>query len=356
MRGFLDSNFPNTPTSYISVLDRLTVGSKAAKAYSFGNTLKQVPVSTKNFETDSFYDENNTRLQDALTQIAKDSKSDSTHVIITDGRRTGAASADQQYSDMRQAASDWIAHGGTFVVGMTLAPFKTVSGDPSGCQQGGEAGPQTCPLYAFAFVGCGDRHVLNALSDVFEHTFAWPAPTIPGSLLVLEVVPGASPVTLNPSWARTQTGTPIARSSAPVQTNMPRAARVTLSGPTTDPLTLTYDKAIRGEAFKTQLALRPLISQPTPFAWAPVDPNTSVVRVSQDTLSLSFHSYGEKGPRSLIRLDMVPTGEPSWLGLVNASDANDEVHTYGIGRLFEAFRVAAKNDSKPMARLFFVVN
>lgn len=356
MHGFLDPSFPNTPTSYVRVLDRLVVGLQAKRAYSFGTKLQEVPVSTKNFETDGFYSDRNTHLQDALVKIAQDSQAASTHVIITDGRRAGAAAADQQYADMRQSAADWIAHGGTFVAAMSMARFNTVSTDPSGCRQGDAPGPQTCPLYAFAFVARGgEPTALNALSDVFEHFFAWPAPVVPGTSLRLAAVPSKTPVTLNATWGRTKAGAPIGRATAPAAVNVPLAVHVKLMDGSSNSGRM-LSRSLEGQRTNMQMKLKALIAQPAASPWLEMNPATSIVTSKESDQTLSFVSRGESAPRSLIRLDLIPTGEPSWLSLVSATNATDVVHTYGIDRLFEGFRNQAKNDPKPMGRLFVVVN
>jgi hypothetical protein len=358
MHGFLDPAFPNTSTSYMSVLDRMVVGMNAKTAYSFGNSLQQVPVSTRDFESASFYHDSNTRLEDALREIAKDSQARSTHLIITDGRRAGAAAADQQYADLRQRATDWVAHGGTFAVGMSMARFKTVTTDPSGCRQGQGAGPQTCPLYAFAFLARGsESSALAALSDVFEHFFAWPTPTIPGPALRLVMVAGTSPITLNPTWGKTQAGAPIARTTAPSASNVASTMRLELAD-TSNPAGQMLSRSLAGQNARTTFTIKALVPQPLSSGWLPVNASTSVVSSTQsgDERSLSVISRGSSAPRSLVRVDLVPSGEPSWLPLVRATDAADVVHTFGFDRLFEGFRNQAKNTPTPMARLFLVAN
>jgi hypothetical protein len=356
MHGFLDPNFPNIPTSYVRVLDRVVVGLGTKRAYSFGTKLKQVPVSTKDFETNSFYSDNNTRLQDALTKIAQDSQVSSTHVVITDGRRMGAAAADQQYADMRSLATDWISHGGTFAAAMSMARFNTVQTDPSGCRRGASQEPQTCPLYAFAFIARGgESAALNALSDVFEHFFVWPAPVIPAALLRITAIPGPTPVTLNPTWGATKSGAAIARTSSSAASNAPLAARVTLTD-TTSARGQMLSRSLAGQHINAVLMLKALIPQHMSSPWTAPDPGTSVVRASRENQTLSIISRGALSPRSLIRLDLVSSGEPSWLPRVSASDANDVVHTYGLDRLFQGFKDEARNNPVPMGRLFLVAN
>jgi hypothetical protein len=113
---------------------------------------------------------------------------------------------------------------------------------------------------------------------------------------------------------------------------------------------------LEGQRVNMKLAMKALIPQETSSEWTDPDPATSVVKTDQDRQGLSAISRGAATPRSLIRIDFVPSGEPSWLPLVTATDVNDVIHTYGIDRLFEGFRNQAKNNPVPMGRLFLVAN
>jgi hypothetical protein len=113
---------------------------------------------------------------------------------------------------------------------------------------------------------------------------------------------------------------------------------------------------LEGQRVNMMLAMKALIPQQASSQWTEPDPATFVIKTNQESQGLSVLSRGAATPRSLIRIDFIPSGEPSWLPLVTATDANDVIHTYGIDRLFEGFRNQAKNNPVPMGRLFLVAN
>lgn len=362
MRGFLDPAYPTrTPTDFRAVLDRLVVGLHPTAGYSFGSAVRPIAPSLATFDDRAFYTDRDTRVEAVLDTIAADTTHARTHIIVGDGRRGIPSAADGQFVRMRELAERWIGAGGAFLVGTSMAPFRTVAGDPSGCRSDIADDPrQRCPLYAFAFVAPGaDDQVRVALAQSFEHVFAARQRAVPPNALTLLVPPHSGGVDVNRRWASARGGAWITRVSGAT----PAAAWLTLRAQTTDSATAdgrTTAAFLRGQGTTVRVLARPFRAEAAGMAWQPVGSAAPIRATPGVPLAVDVITRGLTAPTGLYRIDFMPSGEPSWLGEFDAIDANDRRRTYGLGRLFEASRywatAHAADDSAAVARLLFVIN
>ena len=364
MKGFLDPNYPTRlRTDYRSVIDRLVVGLQPSAGFSFGTALRPIDPTLATLGDRQFYSDADTKVEAVLAEIAKDTAAHATHIIVGDGRRGSANSGDAQFVKMRELADRWTSRGGAFVVATSLAPFQTVTGDPSGCRQTASAatGPQTCPLYAFGFIAPGDAmRVAGTLGGVFEHVFVWPSVTVPpGELTVVPTEAGRSDIRVERQWATAPKGTRIVRVRGDVATNTTLPARIGVR----DTSTIdgrSYAAMLAGQRVAERLFSRGFTPDAADQPWRPVETRGTLVRPGEE-LTLGFVTRGKEGVPTMFRIDLVPTGDPSWLATFDAEDAHDVVRTYGLGRLFEGFRAQAGRGEtdggpRPIGRLFFVAH
>jgi len=360
MQGFLDPEYPTrVRTDFRAVVDRLLVGTNTVRAFSYGTSVRPFRPSLGILGNKAFYSDRDTRFEDVLAIIAQDSLGSETHLIVGDARRGSPDLANAQFTQMRTLADAWVNHGGTFVTAVSLAPFKTVASDPSGCRRGpaDDTAGQTCPLYAFAFVAAPDvEAVTTAVADVFEHVFAWPMPTVPTKVLTEQQQGSSADIALEKRWASLTDGGWIARvrgRAAP--SNQELFAQLSI-GDSANPSGRTYAALLEGQAHAVGLRAKSL-SATAPLPWADVASHGALLRVTGDQPpTLGFVTRGKNAPRSIIAVDLLPRGVPSWLEVVSASNANDVRRTYGINLLFEAFRTKAQKSPSPAARYFFVTN
>jgi len=358
MRGFLDPEYPTrVRTDYRSVLDGFDARLRPSRVLGFGNEVRAAEGSGLGvLGNKEFYSDGNTELEEVFPLVEADSALGSTHVIIGDGRRTDPNSANTQYVRMRDLAERWIGRGGTFIAAASHAPFKPVAADPSGCRDtaaGGDA--ETCPLYAFAFVAPGDEGRLTAaLAATFEDLFVTPIPALPPAGAQL-LSPGTSVLTLEPRWARTPRGAPIARVRGTAETNQPLRASIMVRD-TTSPSGRGALSALRGRRLVPQLSVRALADDSAAAPWLPSPARGALLRATDDPLVYEFFSRGPQAPRYLYRIELHPAGEPAWLERYDAEAAADARRTYGLGRLFESFRARDPRATAPVVRLYAVVN
>jgi hypothetical protein len=368
MRGFLDPDYPaRLRTDYRSVIDRVAVGLRPVKGFSFGATMRPIAPTLGTLSDKGFYADRDTKMEEVLSEIAGDTAEAYSHVIVGDGRRGNADVAIRQFVRMREVVEGWLRRGGSFVVATSLAPFKTVETDPSGCRKGqASRTEQTCPLYAFALVRRGDDVAMTAtLADAFEHIFVWPMLALPSDQLILDAdEPSRSDIRLQRRWSKTEDGAPLARVSGTAPSIKLFSARLTVQD-TSAAIGRGYAAALAGQGISAAVRARAFRTDAVNQPWQPVSPKGSIVMPSSDGRRIDFATRGASGQKSIFRVDLEPTGEPSWLSEFDASDAHDVLRTYGLGRLFESFRIAATraNDPatdsmsmRPVARFFVVAN
>ncbi|MEP6620000.1 MAG: hypothetical protein ABJE47_11820 [bacterium] len=359
MQGFLDPDYPTRiKTDFRSVLDAIIAGLRPIEVHSYGSSIASASPSIGVLGRKEFYQDRDTKMEEVVALIGSDTGLGHVHLIVGDGRRGSPATADGQYVSLRDAAQRWIDGGGTFVVATSNAPFKTVESDPSGCRRSGQqaADSQTCPIYLFAFVPHGDAmRIASAITDAFEHMFMWPAPTVPSNVLDFRSGDRNSKLNVNAIWEHASDGTPIVRTGAAQRTlkTTPFAFGVK---DTTTALGRAYAKIQQGEENSVLLTSRSIVGGAAQL-WQPAGIGSEGLVRSSAPSSFEISSLGTSAPASIVRVDVVPTGVPTWLSAVEASDARDVVRTYGIGRLFESFRQRAKQTSPtPLSRLYIVSN
>ena len=366
MRGFLDPSYPTRiRTDYRSVIDRLVVGLTPSRGFSFGSELRSIEPTLATLGARDFYSDKDTRTEQALAEVGRDSTRSSSHIIVGDGRRGSPTAGDAQYVRMREVADRWIAGGGSFIVATSLAPFKTVPTDPSGCRVStvpttGDL--QTCPLYAFGFVAPGDgARIVATLASVFQHVFIWPSPTIPpAELAVMPADPARRDVRVERRWATAAKGTPIVRVRGDSATNRTLTATIAVRDTSTAE-GRGFAAILASQEVEIQAYSRGFNPAAATQAWMPVEARGALVRPGtrgdDGALTLDFVTRGAAGPVSMFRIDLVPAGTPSWLEQFDAEDASDVVRTYGLGRLFESFRTRAKvGNLAPFGRFFIVAS
>lgn len=360
MRGFLDPEYPTrVRTDYRSVLDGFDARLRPSQVFGFGNEVRAAEGGGLGIlGNKEFYSDGNTELEDVFPRIQADSALGATHVIMGDGRRGDPNAANGQFVAMRAHAERWIEAGGTFIVASSAAPFRPVENDPAGCRASGEAGDQTCPLYAFAFVAPGDQgRVAAALAAVFQNLYVTPLPAVPETDVRMSS-PGTAQITMEPAWAKAPDGTPIVRVRGKTATNAPMRASLALRD-TASPLGRAALLAIRGRRLVPAIAVRTLASDTAASSWRPSPATGALVRpVAEDPFTYEFLSRGTDAgvPRYLYRLELHPAGEPSWLEAFDAESASDALRTYGLGRLFESFRARDPAAAPAVIRSFVVVN
>jgi hypothetical protein len=376
MRGFLDPKYPTRiPTDYRSVIDRLVVGLRPARGFSFGAALRPADPTLATLGNRDFYTDRDTQTEQVLAEIARDTISGETHMIVTDGRRGSPNAADAQYVRLREHGARWVARGGSFVVGASLAPFQTVASDPSGCHRSRTAAaeePQTCPLYVFGFVAPGEEwRILAAVASVFEHVYIWPAPTIPPKAFTLAPNdPDRRDLRIERGWATAAKGTPIVRVRGDSATNRTLSATITLRD-STSLEGRAHAAVLRDQLQGLEVYSRGFTPAAASQSWASVEargslvrradePSTGAAEASEWRRTLDFVTRGRRAPLTMFTVDMVPTGTPLWLGEFAAKDAGDVIRTYGLGRLFESFRAdalrqtGANGRARPIGRFFIV--
>jgi hypothetical protein len=355
MAGFLDKTIELKGSDYRSVLNELKAGLSPKEAHSFGSSLKKIALLGGALENPSFYTDGDTQLEDVLPLVKKDSQLGSTHIIIGDGRRGSGTAAIAQYDAMRGAAADWVTKGGTFIVAASPAPFTPQAGDPSGCHTAMKiVKTAQCPIYAFIFAARGDEErVLQYVGRAFRHVFAWPAPIFPKANTWKFTLPPGSGLFMNPAFAYAFDGTPISK----VWANTPKTlveGKLSLVDRTS--LASRWRQSLlSGGGFRQVVRARSLRGGP----WATPTLNASLVqaKMSEDAVSVSVASHGSGSqPATLYAVDLVPSGQPSWLKDFGGTSPSHTSRTYALSRLFTWFELNAAEAAYPAARFFFVVN
>ena len=124
---------------------------------------------------------------------------------------------------------------------------------------------------------------------------------------------------------------------------------------TTELFLVHLRKLFDGEGMQSRLFSKSLDVSALQRAWTPIQSGSAVIRSTAPTTA-TIVTRGPTSAKSIVRLELVSTGEPKWLSEFDANDASDVLRTYGLGRLFESFRQDATNGQKPIAHVYFVVN
>ena len=356
MRGFLDPQYPTrVPTDYRSVIDAFDAGLAPQRVFGFGNRVQAAEKAGLGvLGNQGFYDDGNTEMEQVFDLIAADTAEASTHVIIGDGRRSSPDVANNQYVRLRALADRWTAGGGTFLVAASRAPFHPVKEDPSACgSEASEQAGKVCPLYAFAFAAPGqESRVASTLARAFEHLFVAPLPAVAGSAVAL-VKSGQGGPDVDRSWARAADGTPIVRVRSDSALNVPARVAVLLRDSTL-PLGRAQLAALRGEGTEARIFVRPLADSSP--GWRTSPPRGALVRTTADPFVFEFFSRGADNPAFLYRIELRPTGVPGWLQDFDAEAAGDPLRTFGLGRLFERFRITVPESGGSALTFYAAVN
>jgi hypothetical protein len=350
MRGFLDPGYPaRVPTDYRSVIDRLVVGLQPAEAFGFGTNLRPSPATIDALGNRDFYSDNNTLLEQVVDRVARDTARSQTHVIVGDGRRFSPRSAHLQFERMRAAAMDWIEAGGTFMVAASLAPFAPVSTDPSGCREGADV----CPLYAFVYVAPGDEaRIASTLVGVFEHLFVWPMPGLPSRALTFSADRASQGISLNRQWQRSSDQGAIIRAHG-LQPGATLQGRIHLSDSAGDE-DRVLNAVLNGQALDARVEVRPVQTEPR-MDWRAAAGANALVRPSGASPLALEVAAGSQSQPSLYKVELFPTGEPTWLTTFDAESPQEPQRTFGLDILFEAFRQDIRR-GQPVARVYIVAN
>jgi hypothetical protein len=363
MAGFLDPKFTTEPTDYRAVIDGLIARVQPARGYFFGSRIDNTDVSIGILGDRRQYTDGNTILEHALDSVAANPTASATYIIIGDGRRSDPNHANAQYVRMRNEAAAWIGKGGTFLVTASLAPFYPVSNDASGCRlaTAEESNESRCPLYAFTFVAAGDLGPMaSALAAVSQHVFAWPLPAIaPDNIVLVNQSPATAGVRFSSPWTRTSTQYPIIRLENSTTANAVVTARVQLVESTSQ-LSRAAWAALRAQTRGALITTRRLDTAAVKHPWTPTSAAALVRELRRGDLDFQLVSYPPGLGRTshcqhcaLYRIDIMPSGTPSWLSEFDASDRADAVRTFGFGRLFELFR-SEEESARPAARFYVV--
>jgi hypothetical protein len=163
-------------------------------------------------------------------------------------------------------------------------------------------------------------------------------------------------------WTAAADGTPIARVTGNVASKALFQTDVSLDD-TTSARGHAFALILDGEGTSPIVTARPFRLSAIQEPWLSVSGPSSLVFPAADGRTIGLGTHGPNGVQSIYRIDLVPTGEPTWLLEFDAANAGDIVRTYGLGRLFESFRITAKRSIgatsgpdtvRPLARLFVV--
>jgi hypothetical protein len=363
MQGFLDPAYPaHLPTDYRSVIDKVLVGLHPAAAHSFGSGIREIQATLGTLGQKTFYTDADTRLEDVLAYVSRDATLAHSYVIVTDGRRGSPNAALGQYVALRAAAEQWIARGGSLIVAASMAPFSTVASDPSGCRRGSEsAQDQRCPLYAFAFGAPGaQRSLVGSFGEAFEQLYTWPAVRLRGDELDPVAITPQTVLRFEPNWPATAKGTLVVRSRGDAPTTKWSTLKLNIRD-TTSVEGAGLLAALRGDQLRMVIHTRRFGDGPV-GAWTLLTGNASIVRPTPaDPLAIDVVTRGSAngGDPTLYRIDLLSDGYPSWMDRFDASNAADRVRTFGLDRLFEAFKHDARGisaDSATIVRLYLVAS
>ncbi|HEX8832534.1 MAG TPA: hypothetical protein VF705_15265 [Longimicrobium sp.] len=363
MRGFLDPQY-RTRVDYRSVIDGLQARLAPGRVYGFGSSVRMEPNAGLDvLGSRDFYRDGDTKVEEALDSIARDTLLAWSHVVIGDARRSDPDLAHRQWMRMRELALRWSRARGTFLVAVSRAPFTPVQGDPSGCHApsaGGRDSARQCPLYAFVFAAPGDGvRIAAELAGVFEHVWGHPLPTAPLGAVVLrrgEAAPEEG-VQYDAAWLSESPVVPRIEASEPAT----RPFRASLAAADSIAPAGRLLARLLADGARLEVFARPVTSDSAATPWRRQD--GGAVRAAAGGTGIDVFSpggddcasAGEGEPcGTLYRIEARAPGAPAWLARFEAREAADAERTFGLGRLFEPFLPLAAS-APPLARTYLLV-
>ncbi|HKG95384.1 MAG TPA: vWA domain-containing protein, partial [Gemmatimonadaceae bacterium] len=383
MTGYLDQAFAESfssgagGVSYRRVLSRLsTLWGPRAEGYSFGTRVVRISARSNQdviaqLVQTSFYNQTDTRVEDVLDQIAKDSARARVHLIVTDGRRDDGASTMAQYKRVGELARAWAADepggaggGGMFALAVSAAPFRRVSRKFGGCWTSDPSGRTTisCPVYVFAFLPrAAANDVLPVLRGASTRLFVAPAVTDTAIALHVEREGGAQAAALRVQGERAagQALTLLFGPAPADQGTRPFATELTVEADLgRSAARFSVDDSLAVRLFQARLttgAPRWAEVRPRDLASAWVKP--LAVRVNDDRteieLRMALRTRAQLEPAAY-RVEVLSTGMPAWLGDYESASHGDSTRTFGLSSLFEHLR--ARPDTTRLFGLYGVVH
>jgi hypothetical protein len=358
MTGYLDTEFAESfsvgpgSVSYRRMLNRLsTLGGAEARVFGFGSRL--VPVAVRSNQDiiaqlvrQDFYRDDDTRLEDVLDAVRRDSARASTHLIITDGRRGDGGSAIAQYKSVGELARAWAADG-MFALAVTTAPFRKVRNDRAGCWTADRAGAADirCPIYVIAFLPrTAAREVLDVLRAASTRLYV--TPSVADTAIVMRVdrtkAGGSQAAALRTAGGRSPADPPRLLLGMPAgqQGNVAVEVRVDAD------VSRSLARFSADDSLVVRLFQAPLASAPTwdevrerdlTNAW--VKPMPAVVDSARAEISVpvALRTRAQLAPTAY-RVEVLSAGVPAWLGDYEATQQGDSTRTFGLSTLFEHLR------------------
>ena len=377
MTGYLDTAFAGEfgvrrgSSSLRRQLEMVLAAPNASSSVVYGFGERVVPVGAGSGQAvigelvrQDFYRDNNTRLEDVLDSVAADTRRTAVHLIITDGRRATGEAEIGQYARMAQVARQWlsdtsVARGGVFAAAVVSAPFHQVRSDRAGCwavrpdgdeehesehgqgdaDRAERASPMRCPLYTFAFIprrGAGP--VLEMLRQNANRLFV--TPTVP-TALALEAPPAQTPnATLN-----TVNGPPLHLFFTSDQLDYVHDTVAVIGSVREGAARYAIDDSliVRVQVAQIDTGFGGAWSDVPDLAGALVKPGELRRDTARKRLVVPLELRARKdGSKMRLRLELVTSGRPGWLGDYEATKQGEGVRTYGLSALFDQLPEAPK--------------
>lgn len=351
MAGYLDKNFGagfgigSGAANLRQLLNSITaVGGQTMAVYGFGNRVTVVKGTAARdvigtLVSQGFYTDNNTRLEEVLDTIAKDTGRTFTHLIITDGRRGDGASAIAQYKRLGELGRAWAADPakpGVFVVAAADAAFRKHREDRAGCWAAtGTPSVFNCPIYVFGFLPLSaSDSTLSALHESMQRIYATPvhssaaisfaarrssAPS--GAFQAFDGQTPAKPLKL------------IFHSDSPQVSTVSLVVRADANGGTA--------RYAATDSLVTQLYSAPLCATGA-RSWTRIkDPGSAWVRpgaVSDSAgnvlLTVDLRARAAV-PQLAYKVELHSAGRPNWFDEFAAAEQGDATRTYGLQTLLD---------------------
>jgi hypothetical protein len=359
MAGYLDREFgqqfgvaPGT-SSLRAVVARLSsVGRTAAvpAVYGFGEKVTSV-IARANQDVIAqlvergFYRARDSRLEDVLDRIARDTARGDIHIILTDGRRDGGAAAIAQYRRLGMLARQWTtdtptATPGMFALAAISAPFQPAGTSHAGCWSTPPQRLLHCPLYVFAFAPqAAAAELLPALR--FLGTRLYVTPTLGDDSVRLRA-DQASVAASDAAGLHTFGG----RTPADPLLLLYRATRPTGQSEATPTVLADVSRSLlryaAGDSLIVVVSMAPLTGRAPQWdrversaeAW--VRPRTPVADSTGSTIAIpiDLRARPQLSPTAY-RIELASSGRPAWLDEYSSAQQGDATRTFGLASLFD---------------------